>query len=176
MPLPSSLPLVPPRAVFRPFARFVVALFLSVVSLGSSGARAVGMGGELVCAHDQRSSSGMPAHMDMSQDADMDERAMRDAGASGRTSGSGTAAPCCASDQAPTEAPPAPCSTDHGAMPCGAVQVCATTAAMRPAATGVSATLALAHGTPAPTPALRVEGPAIAPDVPPPRGESPVWS
>jgi hypothetical protein len=176
MPLPPSLPLVPPRAVFRPFARFVVALFLSVVSLGGSGARVVGMGGELGCAHDQRSSSGTPAHMEMSQAADMDERAMRDAGASGRTSGSGTSTPCCASDQAPTEAPPAPCSTHEGAMPCGAVQVCATTAAMRPAAAAMPMTRALPHGTPVPAPALRVEGPAIAPDVPPPRGESPIWS
>lgn len=159
----------------RPIVRFVVVLFLSVVSLGGWGVRAAGMGDEVMCAHDAGSGADMPPHMDMSRDAGMDVASPREGGAEG-TSADAVGMPCCASDQIRTEVPPTPCSTHHGAMPCGAAQLCATTSALRPAASDTPATLMLAQVTPAPTLALRVVGPAIAPDVPPPRGRSPFRS
>lgn len=167
--------LVSPHPVSRPIVRIVVVLFLSVVSLGGWGVRAAGMGREVMCAHDAGSAAGMPAHMDMSRDARMDVATPPD-GVTGATSADAAGTPCCASDQGHTEEPPAPCSTHHGAMPCGAAQLCATTSALRPTASATPATLIPAQVAPAPTLALRVVGPAIAPDVPPPRGRSPFRS
>ena len=174
---PALLPprLVSPRPVSRPIVRIVVVLFLSVVSLGGWGVRAAGMGREVMCAHDAASTADMPAHMDMSRDAGMDVASPPE-GVAAATSADAAGTPCCASDQVRPEAPPTPCSTHHGAMPCGFAQLCPTTSALWPAASATPATLMLAQGTPAPTLALRVVGPAIAPDVPPPRGRSPFRS
>ena len=132
----------------RLLSRIAVVILLSVATLGGWGARVAAMAQEPGCSH----MAGSPAAM-----AGMDESAS-----------------CCA--PASDGVPPAPCSTEHGAMPCGTAQACATASALRATAATAPEVSMPAHMTPVAAAAGRFTGPVIAPDVPPPRGESPFRS
>jgi hypothetical protein len=155
--------------------RIAVVLLLSAAMLGGWGVRVAALSQEDGCDHMSGSSAAMAGHDDMAR-ADQ-ASAAEDGGviAAMPSMGGGVeeGAPCCAPADDPS---PAPCSTDHGAIPCGTAQACATTSALRASVVQAAAASLPAHAMPVAATAARVTGPVFAPDVPPPRGESPFRS
>ena len=156
----------------RLFSRIAVVLLLSVATLGGWGARVAAMAQEPGCSHMGGSPAAMAAHDAMAHAGQTS--AVRTGGAMDAMSGMEEGASCCA--PASDGNPPAPCSMEHGAMPCGTAQACATASALRATTAAVPVASMPAHMPPVATAAARFTGPVIAPDVPPPRADSPFRS
>lgn len=161
----------------RPVFRIAVVLVLSVATLGGWGAGVAAMRQEVGCSHEGGVTASMAGHdaMALAGEASVVEArgAMAALAALAAIPGIEQDAPCCAPAE---DVPPAPCSDDHGAMPCGTAQACATASALRPTVAAAPVESLAARTTPVSGPATRITGPVFAPDVPPPRGESPIWS
>lgn len=156
-----------PRLVFRT----AIVVLLSVATLGGWGARVAAMTQEPGCSHMGGSPAAMGARDDMAGAGEA--LAAQTGGAMDAMSGVEEGAP----GRAPADrAPPAPCSMEHGAMPCGTAPACTTVSALR-ATAGTPPVAALPADTmPVAAAAAPFKGPVIAVDVPPPRGEPPFRS
>ena len=157
--------------MLRLVSRIAVVLLLSVATLGGWGARVAAMAQEPGCSHMAGSAANMGAHDERARAGQAS--AAKSGGAMDAMSGMEKGAPCCAPSDG---VPPAPCSMEHGAMPCGTVQACTTASALRATAATAPVPALPAHMMPVAAAAARFTGPVIAPDVPPPRGESPFRS
>lgn len=159
--------------MLRLVSRIAAVLLLSVVTLGGWSTRFAVIGQEAGCTHTGGSPAAMGAHDGMAP-AGQASAAMGGgvmAAMLGMEADAEQEAPCCAPAD---DIPRAPCSTDHGATPCGTTQACATANAFRPTVGAAPVASLPSHPVPLAAPAARVTEPVLVPDVPPPRASLPV--